>query len=41
MYMASISDIIEKFIKDLMEDSDTVQIQRKNLQTYLIVLRLK
>lgn len=31
MYMASISDIIEKFIKDLMEDSDTVQIQRNEL----------
>ncbi|WP_455538781.1 CtsR family transcriptional regulator [Terrisporobacter sp.] len=29
--MASISDIIEKFIKDLMEDSDTVQIQRNEL----------
>ena len=31
MYMASISDIIEKFIKDLMEDSNTVQIQRNEL----------
>ena len=29
--MASSSDIIEKFIKDLMEDSDTVQIQRNEL----------
>ena len=29
--MASISDIIEKFIKDLMEDSNTVQIQRNEL----------
>lgn len=29
--MASISDIIEKFIKELMEDSDTVQIQRNEL----------
>ena len=29
--MASISDIIEKFIKDLMEDSDTVQIQLNEL----------
>ena len=31
MYMASISDIIEKFIKNLMEDSNTVQIQRNEL----------
>lgn len=31
MYMASISDVIEKFIKDLMEDSNTVQIQRNEL----------
>lgn len=31
MYMASISDIIEKFIKDLMEDSNTVQIHRNEL----------
>ena len=29
--MASISDIIEKFIKELMENSDTVQIQRNEL----------
>ena len=29
--MASISDIIEKFIKNLMEDSNTVQIQRNEL----------
>lgn len=29
--MASISDIIEKFIKDLMKDSNTVQIQRNEL----------
>ena len=29
--MASISDNIEKFIKDLMEDCDTVQIQRNEL----------
>lgn len=31
MYMASISDVIEKFIKNLMEDSNTVQIQRNEL----------
>ena len=31
MWVASISDIIEKFIKDLMEDSNTVQIQRNEL----------
>lgn len=31
MYMASISDIIEKFIKDLMGDSNTVQIQRNEI----------
>ena len=31
MFMASISDIIEKFIKELMENSDTVQIQRNEL----------
>ena len=31
MFMASLSDIIEKFIKELMENSDTVQIQRNEL----------
>ncbi|WP_297132730.1 CtsR family transcriptional regulator [Terrisporobacter sp.] len=29
--MASISDIIEKFIKNLMKDSDNIQIQRNEL----------
>lgn len=29
--MASISDIVEKFIKDLMKDSDKIQIQRNEL----------
>ena len=29
--MASVSDLIEKFIKELMEGSDTVQIQRNEL----------
>lgn len=29
--MASISDVIEKFIKNLMEDSNTVKIQRNEL----------
>ncbi len=32
--MAGISDIIEKFIKDLLEESDNVQIQRNELATF-------
>lgn len=32
--MASISDIIERFIKDLMADSNTVKIQRNELSNF-------